>query len=314
MVQGHPKSSEGLVLSDLDKQDTLAIELDTLIEKIEEESKVTYGPIDVIICTKNSGKTLEPVLERIYQNIPVSDLIIIDGGSTDETLIIADKYTNKIYFDGGKPLGFSRALGLELAKTEIVAFIDSDTYIPSNWYDNLIGHFSDPKTALVTGALIYGYNVKPLRRLYEYKHLHENGVNWGLNNALLKREMIIKNGSLRRDLYSSEDRELYERIRKNGYKWICDNSVISIHPSSLRDYINHVKWWGRGSAHTGLHTIRYIIKVILRGFFYGIILAIKVHPILLLYYPYQKLCWSYEFTKEIKKHHSRKLKESFNVF
>ena len=44
------------------------------------------------------------------------------------------------------------------------------------------------------------------------------------------------------------------------------------------------------------------------------ILAIKVHPILLLYYPYQKLCWSYEFTKEIKKHHSRKLKESFNVF
>ena len=262
-------------------------------------------PIDVIICTKNSGKTLQPVLERVFKYVPVSNLIIVDGGSTDDTLRIADKYTDKIIFDGGKPLGFARALGLELAKTDIVAFIDSDTYIPPNWYKVLINHFSDPETAVATGVLIYGYNVKPLRKQSEYRCLHKNRRNWGLNNALLRRETIINIGNLRRDLISAEDVELCERVETNGYNWITDNSVISIHPSSLRDYINHTKWWSRGLAQTGRHTIRRIIKVALLGFLDGIILAIRAHPILLLYYPYQKLCWCYEFAKEIKKHNSR---------
>ena len=282
-------------------QDTLEFKLETWRGTREEEARVTYGPIDVIICTKNSGKTLKPVLERVFQNIPVSNLLIIDGGSTDETLSIADIYTDKIYCDGGKPLGFSRALGLELAETEIVAFIDSDTYIPPNWYKKLIRNFSDSKTAVVTGGMIYGYNVKPLRKHGEYNCLNRNMKNWGLNNALLKRKIIIKIGNLRRDLISSEDVELCKRLEVNGYNWITDNSVISIHPSSLIDYINHVKWWGRGSAQTGRYKIRRIIKVTLKGFLRGIVFAIRVHPILLLYYPYQRLCWCYEFAKEIKK-------------
>jgi glycosyltransferase involved in cell wall biosynthesis len=299
-VQGTQRPSGGLDLSHLDRQDTVAFELETLRETSEEEARATYGPIDVIICTKNSGKTLKPVLERVFQNIPVSYLIIIDGGSTDDTLRIADKYTDKIYFDGGKPLGFARALGLELAETEIVAFIDSDVSIPSNWYKKLIGYFSDPKTTVATGALIYGSNVKPLRKLCEFKYLHKNGINWGLNSALLRRKTIIKIGNVRRDLYSSEDIELYERLKRKGLKWICDNSVISIHSSSIRDYLTHIKWWSRGSARTGLYTIRRIIKVTFKGFFGGIILALKAHPILLLYYPYLSLVWCYSFAKEMK--------------
>ena len=272
--------------------------------ELQKETEV-FKPIDVIVCTKNSGKTLQSVLERVVENIPVSNLIIVDGGSTDDTLRIADKYTDKIYFDGGKPLGFARALGLELAKTDIVAFVDSDTYIPSNWYQKLIGYFSDPKTAVATGVLIYGYNVKPLRKLYEYKYLYKNWINGGLNSALLRRRVMIKIGNVRRDLCSAEDIELYDRIKRNGFKWVCDKSVISNHPSSLRDHINHVKWWGRGAAHIGRYTIRQIIRLVLRGFYHGIILAIRVHPILLLYYPHRRLCWCYEFAKEMKKLNSR---------
>lgn len=313
-VQGTQRPSGGLDLSHLDRQDTVAFELETLRETSEEEARATYGPIDVIICTKNSGKTLKPVLERVFQNIPVSNLIIIDGGSTDDTLRIANKYTDKIYFDGGKPIGFSRALGLELAKTEIVAFIDSDVYIPKNWYKKLIGYFSDPKTAVATGALFYGCNVKPLRKLYEYKYFNENRINWGLNNALLRRETIIKIGNIRQDLFSSEDIELYKRINKIGFNWVCDNSVISHHPSSLIDYLNHIKWWSKGAAKTGLYSIRHIINLALGGFLIGIILAIKVHPIFLIYYPYKQITWCYSFINEIKKLNSRELKESLNVF
>ena len=286
---------------ELEGQGTVVIEQETLRGLYEKETRVTHGPIDVIICTKNSGKTLQGVLERVVEYVPVSNIIIVDGGSTDDTLSIADKYTDKIYFDGGKPLGFSRALGLELAKTEIVAFIDSDTYIPPNWYKKLIGYFSDPKTVVATGGLIYGYNVKPLRKQSEYRCLYKNRWNGGLNSALLRREIIIKIGNVRRDLSSAEDMELFERVEMNGYNWITDNSVISNHPSSLRDYINHVKWWSRGAAHTGRYTIRRIIKEALWGFSSGIILAIRAHPTLLIYHPYERLCWCHGFTKEMRK-------------
>ncbi len=276
-----------------DSQEVMVLDQELKEKKIQ--------PVDVIICTKNSGKTLQLVLKRVFEFIPVSNLIIIDGGSTDDTLRLADMYTDKIYFDGGKPLGFARALGLELAETDIVAFIDSDVYIPPNWYKRLIGYFSDPNTAVATGVLIYGYNIKPLRKQCEYRYRHKNRINWGLNSALLRRKTVIKIGNVRQDLYSSEDIELYERLERKGLKWICDKSVISIHSSSIRDYVNHIKWWSKGSARTGLYTIRRIINVILEGFFRGIILSLRAHPILLLYYPYQHLVWSYSFAKEMKR-------------
>ena len=50
-------------------------------------------PCTVGILTKNSGKTLKRALESVKD---CAEIIISDGGSTDSTIIIAEKYADHI--------------------------------------------------------------------------------------------------------------------------------------------------------------------------------------------------------------------------
>ncbi len=44
--------------------------------------------VDVVLLTKNSDYLLEKCITSIYENIPVNNLIVVDGFSTDRTMDI----------------------------------------------------------------------------------------------------------------------------------------------------------------------------------------------------------------------------------
>lgn len=71
-------------------------------------------------------ETIQSVLNQTYNNI---EYIIIDGGSTDGTLAIIEKYRNKIdYFVSEPDRGISDAFnkGIKVAEGEIIGIINSD--------------------------------------------------------------------------------------------------------------------------------------------------------------------------------------------
>ena len=49
------------------------------------------------IITKNNGRSLKWALESVYKHL--DEIIIVDSGSTDNTVEIAKQYTDKIYFN-----------------------------------------------------------------------------------------------------------------------------------------------------------------------------------------------------------------------
>ena len=51
--------------------------------------------IDVVMLTKNSEYMLKRSLSSIYENVPVRNLIVVDGFSTDRTLKILDQFNNQ---------------------------------------------------------------------------------------------------------------------------------------------------------------------------------------------------------------------------
>jgi len=251
--------------------------------------------VDVVICTKNSERTLEKCLTLVKRFIPVNRLIIIDGGSIDNTIEIAKKFGAEIYYDGGVSLGLARNLGLKLAETEIVAFIDSDAYICKEWFPKLIKYFEDPKVALASNLTIYGYGTPPLQRLYEYMYLKQREKFIGFISTLAKRNVIIELGGIK-DLPSCEDHELLERVTKNGYKWISTNEVITYHPQGLLERLRHFYWWGRGYGKRG--SIHKPIKMFIVSPAVGLKLGIVCHPIHLIYYPLLRFIFLYGVYKE----------------
>ena len=73
----------------------------------------------VIIRTKNSGKTIEACLESLlHQTIKPSEIVVVDSGSTDETMSIIKKYNiTLLHYPINVSFNYSRALNLGIEKT-----------------------------------------------------------------------------------------------------------------------------------------------------------------------------------------------------
>ena len=94
--------------------------------------------VDVVLLTKNSQRCLKECLDSVYQNVPVHELIVIDGYSTDETLPILNNFNEqyhnvKIFYDKGNR-ATARQKGIGLVTTEWFIFVDSDVILCRDWY------------------------------------------------------------------------------------------------------------------------------------------------------------------------------------
>lgn len=89
--------------------------------------------ISIIVATFNSGKTISKCLESIVnQKIPEVELVVIDGGSSDNTLSIIKSYSDFIdYFISEQDSGIYDAWnkGLLASNGEWVSFVGSDDYL-----------------------------------------------------------------------------------------------------------------------------------------------------------------------------------------
>lgn len=98
-----------------------------------------YPKISIITPTFNQAKYIEhTILSIINQQYPNLEYIIIDGGSTDETIDIIRKYEDRISFwVSEKDNGLYDAInkGFKKATGEIFAWLNSDDiYLPNSLY------------------------------------------------------------------------------------------------------------------------------------------------------------------------------------
>lgn len=130
--------------------------------------------VSIITPSYNQGKyireTIESVLNQDYKNI---EYIIIDGGSTDETLGILSEYKNQIIFISEKDKGQSDAInkGFKLAKGEILAWLNSDDRYELDAISTAVSIFeSHPEIGLLYGqGNIIDKNSHFVKR-FEYTH------------------------------------------------------------------------------------------------------------------------------------------------
>lgn len=160
--------------------------------------------ISVIIITKNEEQDIKKCLESVKW---ADEIIVLDSGSTDNTVRICKEYTEKVYQTDWPGFGIQKNRALEKATGNWVLSIDSDEWLPDNLISEIKHIISDNKNA--------SYYI-PRRSYYLGK--------------------LIKFGHWRGDKVL--------RLFKNKYAKFSSDKVheriIAVHPSKItKNYILH---------------------------------------------------------------------------
>jgi len=174
--------------------------------------------ISVVVIAKNEEKYIEHCLKCLKKQTLKSEIIVIDGHSTDRTVSIAKKYADKVVFDNKKGVADARNVGWKMAKGDVIAYCDADCLPPKNWVENISKLMNDN---ICTSGPLYPYDGDALMKVaykfwtnYMTRFYGFLGLQyvWGSNMALKKR--ILKKHPFMTNIL--EDYDLVRRIRRFG--------------------------------------------------------------------------------------------------
>ena len=114
--------------------------------------------VTILTPCYNSGRTIEKTLECIenqtYKNI---EYIIIDGGSTDDTLEIIERHKNrlpeKFKLISEKDNGIYDAMnkGISLATGKLIGIVNSDDWYENDTVEKIVSHYQGKLYEVVYG-------------------------------------------------------------------------------------------------------------------------------------------------------------------
>jgi GT2 family glycosyltransferase len=244
-----------------------------------------------------------PFIERtiasvLHQDYPSVEYIVMDGGSTDGTVEILERYSDRVIWTSEKDGGQSDAInkGLRLATGDVVAFLNSDdTYAPGA-LRKVASYFSqNPATQWAYGKCrIIDEHDREIRRpitlyknlllrKYSYrKLLAENFISQPA--TFWRREVHDEVGYLNEDEHYVMDYEFWLRLGRQ-----YPAGVIGEYLASFRMYDS--------SKSGSLSNPQFSDELrVARSFSNGARLPILVHR-----FNYHKIVWTYGLMAKVRR-------------
>ena len=186
--------------------------------------------ISIITITYNSEATLdETILSVTMQAYPALEYVIIDGGSTDGTLDIIQKYKDKIQIVVSEPdHGISDAFnkGITKATGEIIGIINSDDILLPGALQKVAEEY-DPKVDVYSGHILF-WDVDTDETFSSYPDVTFDTLKLQYNVAhparFIRKDAYERYGLYREDLRYMMDIELPATLKRiqNGAFLSCD--------------------------------------------------------------------------------------------
>lgn len=208
--------------------------------------------VSVIIPVKDRAEDLRNCLKSLAAlDYPreLLEIIVVDDGSSDTTPEVARELGARLVHSGsvgGGPAA-ARNRGADVARGEILAFIDSDCTASPQWLRELLPVFADPRVAAVGGWVDGMHHAAPLDRyeaVMSSLNLGRRAMTGGAGgdtfylpscNLLLHRSAFAAAGGFRAELQVGEDVDLTWRLRDAGRSivYLPKGSVCHAHRSRL---------------------------------------------------------------------------------
>lgn len=197
--------------------------------------------IDVVILTKNSEYILEDCLNSIYRNVPVNNLIVVDGFSTDSTIKILNdfnrKYGNIRIIQEKGTRATARELGIHNVETEWFMFVDSDVILCEDWYEKASKYMKADVGAIwgVNIDVIENLNSQTFYKLFMYVSKEAFKIRGGMHDTLIRHD-AVKDIKIPSYLHTYEDAHIVRWIKDKGYDVIIGEDIYCLHIRPPEDW------------------------------------------------------------------------------
>lgn len=197
----------------------------------------------VVPCYNYARFVGEAIESALGQTVKPLEVIVVDNGSTDNTLEVLRAFGDRIRVVAQENRGQSgaRNAGFEVARGELLALLDADDVWLPQKLEKQLPYFSRPGVGLVYGGFILADGtLKPLstripklrgRILKEFATGPGAVITGGESTAVIRKECIEKLGAFDTELSISAGWDMYRRI--------ASSYEIELVPEPLMIYRQH---------------------------------------------------------------------------
>lgn len=220
--------------------------------------------ISILIPCHNEEKMIASCVRScLGQTRPADQILVIDDGSTDNSVKILHDFGDKILLvkidknTGNK--SYVQQLGLKYVTGDIFVATDADTMLDSHFLEKIVPDFADPKVVAASG---YVRSTKHnwLTAVREINYLIDQEVNKTAQSNInflfvipgcasaFKTEVFRKHIHFDHDTLT-EDLDFTYKINERNYRIVFNKKafVYTQDPADLYSYINQMRrWYGGG--------------------------------------------------------------------
>jgi rhamnosyltransferase len=190
----------------------------------------------VLIRAKDEARDIGRTLEICASQTVDAELIVVDSGSTDETVAIARRAGARVIEIPASAFTYGYALnvGCEAATADVVVALSAHAFPPDErWLERMLAWFEDPAVACVYGEPLGPDGARLDGSRVQDRELAERFPYWGYSNSAggFRRE-LWEQRPFREDMPFTEDKEW-------AWFWLMEGRTCVMDPSLEVDHSTH---------------------------------------------------------------------------
>ena len=198
--------------------------------------------VSIVMGTLNAARFLTAALESIReQTFDDVEVVIVDGGSEDETVAIAERYDARVIRQRSEGLFAAWNEGVDAARGELIGFLDSDDrWVPEKLQAQVELLDADPDLDYVIGRVRFFLEPgMPYPPGFREELIGADHVAPMPGVLLARRRVFDRVGAFRTQYVIASDVDWFVRLQDAGLKRaVADGAVIHkrLHDSNLSHF------------------------------------------------------------------------------
>jgi len=215
---------------------------------------ITPPYLSFIVPAFNEQGYIGNTLKQLHNFAPccMYEVIIIDNGSTDNTVEIAESFNDTVLACPTGTIAAVRNQGVNESKGNILVFLDADVELTQDWKDNIESTIAQiiETPLLITGSRCLAPQTTNIINNNWFNILSISGSTTYINSGHLITSKVLfeKISGFDESLKTAEDHDFCMRAKEAGAQISPVPALKVIHygyPTTIKQFIKRERWHGR---------------------------------------------------------------------